>query len=132
MPDLKKFLDQAGVGYLYGKVKAEINTVDSKVTALDTKVNNAVSALQNADNAINDKIGTVAENKTVVQMIADAQAAATYDDTALAARVSANEGAISTLNGNATTAGSVAKQVNDAIAAVVDNAPEEQAVLELI
>lgn len=38
--------------------------------------------------ALEIKVGTVPENKTVVQMIADAQAAATYDDTALKGRVS--------------------------------------------
>ena len=38
--------------------------------------------------ALEIKVGTVPKNKTVVQMIADAQAAATYDDTALKGRVS--------------------------------------------
>lgn len=41
-----------------------------------------------------------------------------YDDTALAARVTANEGAITTLNGDAAVAGSVAKKIADAIAAL--------------
>jgi len=44
-----------------------------------------------------------------------------YDDTALAQRVSANEADITVLNG--TGDGSVAKQVSDAVAAVVANAP---------
>ena len=44
-------------------------------------------------------------------MIADAQAAATYDDTALAARVSANEGDLTTLKAGASTEGSVAYQI---------------------
>lgn len=37
------------------------------------------------------EIGTIAENKTIVQMIADAQAAAAYDDTAVKALISAEE-----------------------------------------
>jgi len=37
-------------------------------------------------------VGEVADGKTVVQMIADAQAAATYDDTALVGRVATLEG----------------------------------------
>lgn len=41
---------------------------------------------------IENKIGTVTEGKTVVDMIADAQTAATYDDTELAGRVSTIEG----------------------------------------
>lgn len=65
--------------------------------------------------ALAGKVGTVPESKTVVQMIADAQAAATYDDTALKGRVTATETAINTLNGGSTVAGSVDKKVADAI-----------------
>lgn len=54
----------------------------------------AVKANADAIDAIEATIGEVAEDKTVVQMIADAQAAATYDDTELAGRVTAAEGAI--------------------------------------
>ena len=49
--------------------------------------------------ALEVKVGTVPSNKTVVQMIADAQAAATYDDTALTGRVSTVEGKVTTLIG---------------------------------
>ena len=72
--------------------------------------------------ALAGKVGTVPESKTVVQMIADAQAAATYDDTALKGRVTATETAIDTLNGNGD--GSVKKQVADAVAGIVADAPE--------
>lgn len=71
---------------------------------------------------INAKIGTVAEGSTIVGMISAAQTAATYDDTALAARVSANETAIATLNGTASAAGSVAYQVAQAVAGIVAGA----------
>lgn len=47
-----------------------------------------------------------------------------YDDTAISARVAANEGAIGTLNGSETTAGSVKKTVADAVAKIVADAPE--------
>lgn len=50
--------------------------------------------------ALEAKVGTVPEDKTVVQMIADAQAAATYDDTALAGRVTTVEGKVTTLVGS--------------------------------
>lgn len=65
--------------------------------------------------ALAGKVGTVPESKTVVQMIADAQAAATYDDTELKGRVTATETAINTLNGSSTVPGSVDKKVADAI-----------------
>lgn len=66
-------------------------------------------------NALAGKVGTVPDSKTVVQMIADAQDAATYDDTALKSRVTATETAINTLNGSSTVPGSVDKKVADAI-----------------
>lgn len=50
-----------------------------------------VEGLRTDVDAINAKIGEVAEDKTVVEMIEDAQEAATYDDTALAGRVKAIE-----------------------------------------
>jgi hypothetical protein len=48
-------------------------------------------------------------------MIADAQAAATYNDTAVKASIKSNADAIATLNGASTVAGSVDKKVADAI-----------------
>ena len=50
--------------------------------------------------ALEAKVGTVPADKTVVEMIADAQDAATYDDTALAGRVTTVEGKVSTLIGS--------------------------------
>lgn len=49
-------------------------------------------------------------------------AANKYDDTELKAKVTANEGAIAVLNGEGE--GSVKKQVNDAVAKIVADAPE--------
>ena len=63
--------------------------------AKDTAISAAKAAADAAQadvDALETKVGTVPENKTVVQMIADAQEAATYDDTALAGRVSTIEG----------------------------------------
>ena len=78
---------------------AEIEGIKTRLSAVETTVGNAESGLVKdvADNTtaiadINTKIGTVAEDKTIVEMISDAQTAATYDDTALAGRVSAIEG----------------------------------------
>lgn len=63
--------------------------------AKDTAISAAKAAADAAQadvDALETKVGAVPEGKTVVQMIADAQAAATYDDTALAGRVSTIEG----------------------------------------
>ena len=50
--------------------------------------------------ALEVKIGTVPADKTIVEMISDAQAAATYDDTALTGRVTTVEGKVTTLIGD--------------------------------
>lgn len=54
---------------------------------------------QAAVDTLAGKVGTVPADKTVVQMISDAQTAATYDDTALTGRVTTVEGKVSTLVG---------------------------------
>lgn len=71
---------------LRAKAAEEANAAAAK--AADDK---AVAA-QNDVDALESLVGEVADGKTVVQMIADAQAAATYDDTALAGRVATLEG----------------------------------------
>ena len=53
---------------------------------------------QTSVNALSAKVGTVADNKTVVQMISDAQAAATYDDTTVKAGIKTNKDDIADLN----------------------------------
>ena len=79
----------------------EIEGLKTRISALETAVGDAESGLvkdvaDNADaiDAINTKIGEVADDKTVVEMIADAQAAATYDDTDIKADIEALEGLI--------------------------------------
>ena len=63
----------------------------SDITALDT-------AYKAADTAINAKIGTVAEGKTVVEMITEAAAGAKYDDAAVKADIKKNADAISAMD----------------------------------
>ena len=84
---------------------AELATAQSEQnTAIET-------AYKAADKKITDSIGTVPADKTVVGMIAEAQTAATYDDTTVKADIAKNAGAIATLNGNDQTEGSVAYKV---------------------
>ena len=87
-------------------VAADANIAQSKIANLTTDLAAKASASdltaettarENADTAINTKIGTVPENSTVMAEIAKAQTAATYDDTALAGRVTTAEGNITTL-----------------------------------
>ena len=104
------------------------NTFDPKGAA-DSKDEAIAAAKQAGDDAqadvdaLTEKVGDVEEGKTVVEMIADAQTAATYDDTEITKRVSANESALAILNGDKMQEGSIAKQVADAVAAIVDSAP---------
>ena len=77
----------------------EIEGLKTRISALEGTVGDESKGLVKgvADNAaaisdINTKIGTVAEDKTLVEMISDAQTAATYDDTALVGRVATIEG----------------------------------------
>ena len=68
---------------------------------------------------IDAKTGEVPEGKTLVQMISEAQTAASYDDTQVKADIKANADAIAILNSDETVAGSVAKTADDRIAAAL-------------
>lgn len=111
-------------------------------TALEAKLNDAIAlkadktaldeevqARKDADAAIEAKIGTVAENKTVVQMIADAQTAATYDDEEVRGLISDNADAVSALTEthNTDKAALEAKdaELQAAIDAIEEISPEE-------
>lgn len=85
-------------------------------------------AASDVQTALEAKIGTVTEGKTVVEMIAAAQAAATYDDKAVKASIKSNTDAIATLNGNSTVAGSVDKKVADAINEFATKVSDDQTV----
>ena len=80
------------------------NTYEAK-GAKDTAIAAAKKAgddAQAAVDALSGKVGTVPEDKTVVQMISEAQSAATYDDTALSNRVTTVESKVTTLVGSDT------------------------------
>lgn len=81
MADIKKFLDQAGVGELWKSITTELNkkantgdvtVVDGKVTALDTRVGNVEAKAQANEEAIGVLNGTGAGSvtKTVADAIA--------------------------------------------------------------
>lgn len=111
---------QSDVDALEAKVGA---VADGKtVVGLIATAQAAADAAQSDVDTLEGKVGIVPDDKTVVQMIADAQAAATYDDTQVKADIKANADAITVLNG--TGEGSVSKQVADAVAQIVADAPE--------
>ena len=64
---------------------------------------------------INGKLGTIPADKTIADMISDAQTAATYNDTEVRGLIKNNKDAIDVLKGGDTVDGSVAKSVKDAI-----------------
>lgn len=70
--------------------KVDQSAYDTKIAALES----ADTTLQGNIDALAGKVGAVPSDKTVVQMIADAQTAATYDDTQVKADVKANADAI--------------------------------------
>ena len=94
------------------KADAEKYIDATELTTSQSAQNTAIeTAYTAADKVITDSIGTVPADKTVVGMIAEAQTAATYDDTTVKADIAKNAGAIATLNGNDQTEGSVAYKV---------------------
>lgn len=104
--------------------KAHADTKDSAIAEAKKAGTNAQAAVD----ALSDKVGTVTEGKTIVEMISDAQAAATYDDAAVKADIKANADAITKLNGTSAVEGSVDKKVADAINEFATKVSDDQTV----
>lgn len=150
----KKFLDLVGLQNYDEKIKTKIATEDAKILsdaksysdslaenyessgAVATLANGQVKTNTNNIKALETKVGVIPDGYTATTItdyakeLADNVAANGYDDSALKARVSANESAIATLNGTGT--GSVNKKVADAVAALVSGAPESYDTLKEI
>ena len=106
--------------YELASQKTTMTEVENKGYAIKTEVDEAIkdaksagTTAQAAVTALDAKVGAVTEGKTVVQMISEAQSAATYDDATVKADIKKNADAIGVLNGSGT--GSVKKTVDDAI-----------------
>ena len=104
---------------------------DTTIPTINTEVAkkaNSADVYAKSDVYNKAEIGTIETGKTLVQMIEEAQSAATYDDTQIKADIKANTDALAILNGAVETAGSVkaeAKAAADiAVATVVNGAPE--------
>ena len=83
--------DIAGLKTATGNNATEITGLKSAVGNVYTKTETDNKYATKAD------VGTPAEGKTIVQMIADAQTAATYDDTAVKALIQSNTDAITNI-----------------------------------
>lgn len=115
--------------------KGDAQTAEDNAKAYADGKDSAIAAAkkagtdaQDAVDALSGKVGTVPENKTVVEMIADAQTAATYDDAAVKADIKANADAITKLNGTSAVEGSVDKKVADAINEFATKVSDDQTV----
>ena len=92
-----------GADTVEGSVAKALKDAKAYADGKDTAIAAAKKAGDDAQadvDALETKVGTVPADKTVVEMIAEAQTAATYDDTALKGRVSTVEGKVSTLVGS--------------------------------
>lgn len=87
-------------------------TVPTQASDIGAATATDLQSTQSAVDTLSDKVGAVPAGKTVVKMIEDAQAAATYNDTAVKADIKKNADAIGVLNGSG--AGSVDKKITDA------------------
>lgn len=96
------------------KADAEKYIDATELLTSQSEQNTAIeTAYKAADKVITDSIGTVPADKTVVGMIAEAQTAATYDDTEVRGLVSANTNAISAINNTETGILALAKKYAD-------------------
>ena len=108
MADLKKFLDQAGVSVLWGKVAEEVAKVQKAAEDAASAAGENAAAIQGHETRI-----ATAESKI------DALEKGTYDDTAVRGLIKDNADAIAVLNGGAEVTGSVANTAAAAAAAKV-------------
>lgn len=88
---------------------------DDAAAAVKTLSEGQVTTNKNDIATINGKLGTIPADKTITDMISDAQTAATYNDTEVRGLIKNNKDAIDVLKGGDTVDGSVAKSVKDAI-----------------
>ena len=97
--DAKVTKNTSDIATLTGLVGDNADAIAAQTQALATEK----TAREDADKAISDKIGTVDEGKTVVEMISDAKTSATYDDAEVRGLISGNASAIEALNGEQDT-----------------------------
>ncbi len=122
---LAKNYDAAGAAAAVDtKLSAEVERAQAAegVNAAAAKAaDDKAVAAQGAVDTLAGKVGEVPADKTVVQMISEAQTAATYDDTKVKADIKANSDAIALLNDGSSVEGSVDYKIAQAVAAIMEN-----------
>ena len=130
---IAKKADSTAVEAVVTKASANESAItvinETTIPALRTELQGNIDKKANsADVYTKTEIGTIAENKTIVDMINDAKSDATYDDTTIKADIKANADAIAILNSDINTSGSVAKTAAEAakteVATLIGDAPE--------
>ena len=93
----KDYTETVKSAYELASQKTTMTEVENKGYAVKTEVDTAVADAKKAGTdaaaavtALDAKVGTVTEGKTVVQMISEAQSAATYNDAAVKADIKKN------------------------------------------
>lgn len=86
--------------------------VDIGIKIADLATKTEVSAVQEAVDALSEKVGEVPDGQTVIGIIKNIQENA-YDDTELKGSINSNTDAITVLNGDENTEGSVANAIAD-------------------
>ena len=131
LTDAKNYTDESEMSvrtWITDNLSYSISQNESDIDALEASLAeggataNAIAAAQDAVDTLAAKVGEVPENKTIVQMIADAQTAATYDDTKVKEDIAKNASAIELLT-NGVSAEEV-DGVNDLIQYVKDHGTE--------
>lgn len=127
--------DQTALDAVNAKAVANETAITTLNNTTIPGINTEIGKKANsADVYTKTEIGTIAENKTLVQMIEDAKTAATYDDTAIKALIQGNTDAIAILNGDDTVTNSVISiakaQAKAEVATVIGAAPEAMDTLE--
>lgn len=131
MSEIKEVLDALGLSIYHSEIlalleqKETVGTAQTKIDELKkTELKNINDALDKLNGDENTEDSVRALIKSVKAELEVKIKSATYDDSKIKADVKANTTAIATLNGNAQTEGSVAKQVADAVAKIVAEAPK--------
>ena len=127
--------DQTALDAVSAKASANETAIKTINETTIPSVNAEIAKKANsADVYTKSEVGTIAEGKTLVQMIEDAKSDASYDDTAIKALIKGNTDAIAILNGDASTEGSVIAianaQAKAEVAKIVGAAPEAMDTLE--
>lgn len=111
-----------GINTKVGENTGKISNIEGSIAGINTTLTGKANASDvYTKTEIDNKTGVIAEGKTLVQMISDAQTAATYNDSELRGLIGANTTAIQTLNGDDKTPGSVDYKVAQEVAKILND-----------